>query len=768
MSFLNPTLAIAALACIAAPIIIHLLFRRKRRPVAWGAMKFVLEAFRRHRRRLRLEQILLLAARTLAVLCLALAVGRPMISGSMPADSRRPRDVTIVIDNSLASSTNSGGEAGRTEFVSTKGKAAALLDELDAGRGDRATIVTLAAPAERLLAMPSGDLAGVRRVLEQIEPADSGTDFAGAAALARDAGAPDPSRESMIALLSPFRAGSIDLSRETAEHEAGAESASAAASQSLSIVASNPATDEAENTAIVAIEPLRSLLIRAGDAPSTQQARVVLKRFGPGVRRAASTQLRLRVTDGRDGDDDKLWAKTPVRFGPGEESVTVLAPVAMPEFKDGVLPAASWIEGRIDDDAISSDNVFRRPWRVREQLRVGMLAPLETPDADSGPAGYSASDWLTLALAPDAASGGVDLDGESQPIRITRIDPTRLTTSELGAIDAAIVSRPDLVDAPSWPLLADFARRGGLLIVCPSPAEGPQLWTDSFVKAAGIDWAFERESTLSKEQAQSFSLQAANMDEPIIAALGADLAELIKPVVATRVLGVDLKNDGAWLLRFDERQPMLASTRPGGEGAGKGLIVAFFVAPRLSWTNLPAMPLMVPLVQEIVRQGVGLASGSIELVAGATLESPDNLRPVEPANTGAAPAIARSSGLWRRVDARGTTQDVVAVNADTRGSDTTVQEKSTLEPFLRNWGRGREFSWSDPTARDPGGSTSVLGTPKRSPPIDLPLLIAGLLLLLADVAFSKFFSHATVRRDRAAEPLADAPIESAPAREVAA
>jgi hypothetical protein len=781
MAFLNPTLAFAALACIAAPIIIHLLFRRKRKPMEWGAMKFVLEAFKRHRKRLRLEQILLLVARTLAVLCLALAVGRPMLAGARPADSRRARDLTIVLDNSLASQTRLGGTGSQSELETAKQRAAQLLDELDAGRGDRATIVTLASPAERLLAAPSGDLAGVRRVLDQVTPADSGADFAGAAALTRDASptnTADGARELTIALLSPLRAGSVDLSRETSGVAREASSTAESRGDNLpSLVATLPAPEPAENIAIVGVEPLRSMLIRAGQDASTQQARVAVRRFGAGVEKPVSVQLRLRVTDGRDGDDEKTWAKTPVRFAAGEDSVTVLAPVAMRAFKDEAAPAASWIEARIDDDAIASDNIFRRPWRVREQLRVGVLAPMEPPqtsESRAGPAGYSGADWLTLALAPTASTRGVDLDGENEPIRITRIDPTRLTASELTTIDAAFITRPDLIDAPSWPLLSDFARRGGLLVVCAAPNEGPQRWTDDFVKATGIAWAFDRESTTFKEPNLTRALRGANVDQPIIAALGADLTELIKPVVATRLLGVELKSDGAWLLRFDEHQPMLAATRPGGitGNASKGLVVAFFVAPELSWTNLPAMPLMVPLVQEIVRQGVGLASGSVELIAGATLEAPDDLRTVEPKDGGSAGALARQSGLWRRVDARGVTKDVIAVNADTRGSSTAVQQKAQLEPFLRNWVRARNFSWNDPTAPAQGGTSNVLGSARRSPPIDLPLLLAGLCLLIADVVFSRIFSHATVRFDRAGrgsgEPTTQADASIDQSREVAA
>jgi len=299
-----------------------------------------------------------------------------------------------------------------------------------------------------------------------------------------------------------------------------------------------------------------------------------------------------------------------------------------------------------------------------------------------------------------------------------------------------------------------------LLIVCPAPGEGAQKWTDAFGKATGIAWQFDRDSSTFTPAGATKALAGANADQPIIASLGADLTELIKPVVVSRILHADLKGDGAWLLRLDDNTPVLASTRPPSSGAtaSQGLVVAFFVAPELLWTNLPAMPLMVPLVQEIVRQGIGLASASTELTAGSVLDAPDALRAVEPKEASSAEAVARSAGVWRRVDARGATKDVVAVNADPRGSSTAAQQKAQLEPFLRSWIRARELSWNDPTATSQSGTQGALGPARQSPPIDLPLLLAGLCLLVADVIFSRLFSHATVRTDRSGR------IEEEPAR----
>jgi hypothetical protein len=61
------TLGVAAGAA-SIPIIIHLLNRRRFRIVIWAAMKFLLAAQKQNTRRMRLEQLLLLAVRVLLVL----------------------------------------------------------------------------------------------------------------------------------------------------------------------------------------------------------------------------------------------------------------------------------------------------------------------------------------------------------------------------------------------------------------------------------------------------------------------------------------------------------------------------------------------------------------------------------------------------------------------------------------------------------------------------------------------------------------------------
>ena len=91
----------------AIPILIHFLSRRRYDEVPWAAMDFLLAAIRKHARRWRLEQLLLLVVRTAILLLLALALADPVLSlfgaapslaGSGGRHARRAGDRCLVFD----------------------------------------------------------------------------------------------------------------------------------------------------------------------------------------------------------------------------------------------------------------------------------------------------------------------------------------------------------------------------------------------------------------------------------------------------------------------------------------------------------------------------------------------------------------------------------------------------------------------------------------------------------------------------------------------
>ncbi len=98
--FLNVIL-LTGLAAVAIPIIIHLVNRRRYVVVDWGAMQF-LQISRTTRRRIFLEELLLLLLRMGTITVFVLALAGPIASGPLldAFASSPPRDVVLILDGS--------------------------------------------------------------------------------------------------------------------------------------------------------------------------------------------------------------------------------------------------------------------------------------------------------------------------------------------------------------------------------------------------------------------------------------------------------------------------------------------------------------------------------------------------------------------------------------------------------------------------------------------------------------------------------------------
>src|SRR4029077_8986232 len=98
--FLNPGFLAAAAALVSVPIIIHLINRMRFKRVRWAAMEFLLKAQKRMKRKLIIQQLLLLLLRCLMVFLLGLLVGRYF--GFSPLQGRETRTTThmIILDDS--------------------------------------------------------------------------------------------------------------------------------------------------------------------------------------------------------------------------------------------------------------------------------------------------------------------------------------------------------------------------------------------------------------------------------------------------------------------------------------------------------------------------------------------------------------------------------------------------------------------------------------------------------------------------------------------
>ncbi len=108
LSFLHPWM-LTGLAALAIPILVHLFVRRRYRVVEWGAMQF-LQPGQKARRRLQLQDLLLLVVRLGLVLLPVLALARPWIPAGILSEDRSAgsRAVAVIIDSSSSMSRPDG------------------------------------------------------------------------------------------------------------------------------------------------------------------------------------------------------------------------------------------------------------------------------------------------------------------------------------------------------------------------------------------------------------------------------------------------------------------------------------------------------------------------------------------------------------------------------------------------------------------------------------------------------------------------------------
>ncbi len=141
MGFFNPALLWFALGG-SIPIIIHLLHRQKFKRVRWAAMEFLLAALQKTRRRMQLENIIILLLRIIVMVLLALAVARPFFHeaplGALAGESDTQH--IFVIDTSYSMAYK---RAQTTSLDVARKAALDVLKEIPGSEQDRYTLLPL-------------------------------------------------------------------------------------------------------------------------------------------------------------------------------------------------------------------------------------------------------------------------------------------------------------------------------------------------------------------------------------------------------------------------------------------------------------------------------------------------------------------------------------------------------------------------------------------------------------------------------------------------
>lgn len=525
---------------VAVPVILHLLSRRTARVLEWGAMLFLLESVESRKRRVNLEEALLLATRCALAAVLALAVARPFVppGASTPWGLVLPAFFLGLIAFTTAMVLRgSNRKAFRAlmaaaVFLILTGAAAVALEKywnlkrfgFTGGRDiaiviDASTSMQLppqsapedgAAPASAPAAEPPATVfqAAVAEAREIVENAPSGSAFS------LILGGPSPSliipepivnRSEVLAALDGLR---------PATGKMAAFDALAAAAVTLAR-GTNPRRDiivltdgqsvgwETENRG-------RWDALTRGFSVLPSPPEVILRRFPlpPRFRNVAVTDVKYS----RDviGVDRPVFIEVTLE-NTGEEAVTPeavelkiggLPPLKAPgpgQMRPGVKqtvrfthqfakPGAVAVRASVAaEDDLPLDNA--RDSVVRVEDRLGVLIIEGNPDA---PLMERAAAFTALALAPVSAAAAKESEN-----RAVTLDPEVLPLTRVGSLESlAKYSVVVLADVPRLPesaarRLASWVQSGGGLLLTPGSRALPEFyntWRDAggalFVPAA--------------------------------------------------------------------------------------------------------------------------------------------------------------------------------------------------------------------------------------------------------------------------------------------
>jgi hypothetical protein len=582
MTFLHPWALAVGAAAVALPLAVHWLTRPRPVRLPLSTIRFVLEAVRQRRARHRLRDVLILLLRAAAVVLIAWAFARPLGAVKNPGATDAGADTARVVVLDQSQST-AAAVRGVSAFERARPVAARYLS---GGPGARANLILAGARPRAVFEQVSSNLPALRDELASAQPRPERLNLQAAinraAEMLAAAGTGGAARRELVVLSDFQRAdwSSFDPSPLPKDTVIRLESVA-------------PPQPPA-NVAVLRVAA-------AGRVEEGRESRVEVDvgNFSPAARQV---QVDLLVGDATY----RLDGLCP----PGVS--TTLSTTFVPR-------TAGWQTGEARlagvEDALPADDA--RPFVLG--VRTAPNYALVTRD-DPKPRATS-SHFLERALAP--ASDGRGVGGREARVaaggaaRVQRIDPKVLDRDALAGADLVVLDHPGKLSAESIQLLAALARRGrALLYVAAEPVDATNL--KLLADAAGPDLKLPMNFLPPRpgQVRRGLFLAEVAKDQPPFREFGDALPAAVRPLRFAGGLGTERNPSGLSddvQATFSDRTAFLVTT---AWGAGSLAVLN----AELGESNLPASPVFVPLVNELVARLLGRGRSEHAVACGERVD----------------------------------------------------------------------------------------------------------------------------------------------------
>lgn len=692
------------------PLLIHLLSRRTRSATNWAAMEFLYAAVRKNARRLRLEQWLLLAVRTLAVLLVALAWADPTASwlpSRMPAARTAGQTHTlIVLDGSYSMLATSGGQR-RWD------RAQQLARQLVAQGvpGDGFSVLLMANPPRAVVADVAFDRTDVQQEISNLGPTQGGATLVAtlseAERIVREVSIRNPRLEHHRVCFF------TDLGRNTWQEALSPECSrrTRELASRASLVLINVADQDLANVAVANLSSGSEGGV-VGDRVSFE---VALESMGSNA--AGSARVELLVDDNRVA----------------ERKVNLVA-----EGRTAVTFSHVWesagehvVTARVGSDALELDNSRFLSSPVRAAWHVLCVEGEQ-----------DAAKYLALALSPET-------DGHGR-IRVERAAESSLVERKLSDFDCVWLCNVGRFGREETNLLYRYVASGGALVIAP----GDQTQPDNYNRELGGEASGKRLLPAKLETlmgSHPYRFDPADYSHPILDPFRGHERSGLLTAPTWRFFQLKPHGSSAKVaLRFQGDSPAIVE-----ETIGRGVCVLLATSVSLSssdpatqpptlWTALPSWPSFPPLVHAITQFAVRGRQQSRNLTVGqsivmtelpdvpldfVTVSAPDEPAARTPVRSEAANRTCvftdtEKTGIYRAQfgEDSGSTQ-LFAVNLDTGESDLSRFDPERLPS-----------QWRESPPEETGNHTGP--APREHWPLFRILLMCVLALLLSETVLA--------------------------------
>lgn len=615
----TPVFFWAGLALASLPIIIHFLNRRRYKVVPWAAMEYLLQALRKNRRRVKFEQIILLAVRCCVLLLLGLALARPLscTNSSIAALAGQRSGLHIfVIDNSYSMAYEAERPNAKTHLDQAKFLAKQQIDTLLAGneqvaiisaaRQERTTPAT-ASPQpmpvpDPVVFRPSYDLDAAKGAIDRMEQSYGGTDLAGALQAAVQVARQQQKQPvKSLYILTDFTRSAWETDKSELLKQTGQDLSSAFGSR---IRLHNLGREGQWNYAILGLSSDGGLVRSNFDAAFLAN----IKGFGPGPETLVQWKWDDAILPATatlkpdESTDPQRLAKSDLRQG-GEHVLAV---------------------SLVNDERLKLDNTRYRVVEVAAALKTLVVEGERGSNVQS-----SSGSSLAFALAPKteiAPDGSIRSSTYVVPEVISDLE---FGNKVLADYNAVILTNVASLSPPQADQLAKWVRQGGTLMIFLGEQVNPDAYNSILLSRKLLPGKLVARKSPPAGAKYTFDFSPTS---PILHPLLADFKDVERSGLDTVEIQtyyqveLDPASKAEVVLTYQAANNQASDPAITRHPLDKGNIVLVTTTANTDWNTLPPKPAYIPLIHGLLAGNVDSGDKWMNLTVGQCVQVPAGLK----------------------------------------------------------------------------------------------------------------------------------------------